>query len=282
MGAKSCNRFSTKALKNALQSCDALILTGGNLIQNETSERSLLYYSAVTALAERAGRPVYMLSSGIGRVRGYWGELCMRRMLSRVSFAGLRTEDDLSECRKLLCGVACNMPDLAFAKNPVRREKCDSFAIIPKPASPELIIAAKRLKSEGLSPVVIPLFAKEDLAVSKYIGGKVGCEVFVSESANEIVERLASCKISLTERLHGAILSVLASTPYQNFSPSEKCERFSSEMRRRAEKLDTPPPVLEKTAFKNSFFTGEKTNYNALTDSCADDLYASFDRLFQR
>ena len=43
MGAKRCNRFSVKDIKRALESSDALILTGGNLIQNETSERSLLY-----------------------------------------------------------------------------------------------------------------------------------------------------------------------------------------------------------------------------------------------
>ena len=263
-------------------SSDALILTGGNLIQNETSERSLLYYSAIIALAERAGKPVYMLSSGVGRVSGYLGERCMRRALSRITFAGLRTEGDLDECRGLLGCRAYNMPDLVFAGKSINREKRDSFAIIPKTASRELITASKRLKSQGLSPVVIPLFTKEDLAVSGYIGGEVGCEVFISQNAAEITERLATCKLTLSERLHGAIFSVMGSTPYQNFSSSEKCLRFTKEMHSRAKKLDTPPPVLKNNDLRKARLSAGETDYNALTASCALDLRLSMDRLFNR
>ena len=281
-GATRCNRFSAKEIKLALMSSDALVLTGGNLIQNETSERSLLYYSAITALAERFGKPVYMLSSGVGSVRGYIGERFMRRSLRRVSFAGLRTDGDIDECRSLLGCTPCNMPDLAFAKECIRRKKSDSFAIIPKTASRELIIASKRLKSTGLTPVVIPLFPKEDLAVSGYIGGEIGCEVFVSQNVAELSERLALCKFCLTERLHGSVFSVLSSTPYKNFSSSEKCMRFTEEMKKRAKKLDTPPPVLQSNRFEEKSFSAEKTDYKALADSCAYDLRISMDKLFNR
>lgn len=282
MGAKRCNRFSAKEIKIALRSSDALILTGGNLIQNETSERSLLYYSAITALAERAEKPVYMLSSGVGRVSGYLGERCMRRALSRVSFAGLRTEGDLNECRGLLGCAAYNMPDLVFAGKSINREKRDSFAIIPKNASRELITASKRLKSAGLAPVVIPLFTKEDLSASGYIGGEVGCEVFISQSAAEITERLATCKLTLSERLHGAIFSVMGSTPYQDFSSSEKCKRFSNEMLLRAGKLNTPPPVLRENDFAKAWLSDDETDFRALTESCTRDLRFSLNRLFNQ
>lgn len=281
-GATKCNRFSAREIKLALRNSDALVLTGGNLIQNETSERSLLYYSAITALAERAGKPVFMFSSGIGRVRGYIGERFMRRSLARVSFAGLRTDGDIDECGRLLSCTPCNMPDLTFAKECISRKKRDSFAIIPKTASRELIIASKRLKSAGLTPVVIPLFTSEDLSASGHIGGEVGCEVFVSHNVPEITERLASCRFSLTERLHGAVFSVMSSTPYKNFSSSEKCLRFTEEMKKRAKKLDTPPPVLENNRFEKKIFYAEDTDYKTLTDSCTRDLRFSMDRLFNR
>ena len=132
LGAQYCNRYSPSELRRAISECDALLLTGGSLIQNETSERSLLYYTAITALAEREGKPIYMLSSGFGEVSGRLGNAFANRALARLSFAGMRTGDDIMAVKDRVRCPIVNMPDLVLLEKLHREKKRDYFAVIPK------------------------------------------------------------------------------------------------------------------------------------------------------
>ena len=82
--------------------------------------------------------------------------------------------------------------------------------------------------------------AKEGLGY----GEALGCEVFFSREPHEVRKRLAEAEITLSERLHGAILSQLSSTPFILRKESLKCRRFTDEVGRVAASLGTRSPSL--------------------------------------
>jgi hypothetical protein len=186
-----------------------------------------------------------MLSSGIGVIKSGVAARLARRALSAVSFAGMRTDGDCVEAESYLGCPVTNMPDLVFAKMGRTNEKRDQIAIIPTGEPSEIISEARRLRAEGLEPVVIPFFINEDSDAAIRIGGTLGCEVFFSQRVDEMIDRLAQCRLSLTARLHGAIFSMLASTHTVIISRSQKCERFASEIKKRARRLDTASPIID-------------------------------------
>jgi len=280
LGARYCNRFSVRAVKDSLSECDALIFSGGNLFQNTTSNRSLLYYTAIAALAQKAGKPIYMISSGLGDIRGKLEQTHVRRIMSGFSFAGLRTELDIREGNSIFSCPTAKMPDLFFSEPPLFERKSDYFAIIPRKRSSALLNEARRLKSMGLRAVVIPFFIDEDAQTASFYGGELGCEVFFSQNPGEIKKRLGTSRLVITERLHGAIFSLLSSTPALLVSNATKCKRFALETEKRAKKLNTPSPIIKKEALASFDSLGSSSDFFALCSSFKKELSDSFDMAF--
>lgn len=68
-GVRAVSRFCFPAVWHALRHARLLISGGGSLLQDATSTKSLLYYTAVIRWAKRAGLPVMVLANGIGPIR---------------------------------------------------------------------------------------------------------------------------------------------------------------------------------------------------------------------
>lgn len=272
LGASDCPRYSPRALLRAIDDCDAVVFSGGNHFERESSRRSLVYYSIAAIAAQARGKPTLMLASGLGSMRGGIDGRIARVALRRFSFAGLRTEGDLQEASDLFRCELFNIPDLAFALPTLRAEKERAFAIIPRRDSAAMLKEARALRALGLTPVVIPLFASEDARAARGFGEALGCEVFVSQNTNEIRERIAKMSICLTERLHGAVFAVTASTPFIMGSDAKKCKRFSAEVEKRARKLNTPSPFIKNTEHFLRYLEGEPCNFSALCQDFSREL----------
>jgi polysaccharide pyruvyl transferase WcaK-like protein len=80
------------AVFRAIRRCDLLIFGGGSLLQNATSNRSLLYYLTLIGTANRLGKPVVLLSQGIGPLNGNWAKRAVVRGLRSVAGVTLRDE----------------------------------------------------------------------------------------------------------------------------------------------------------------------------------------------
>ncbi len=68
-GVATVPRRSLRAVLKALASSRALVLGGGSLLQDSTSFRSLLYYSALIVSARLQGKPVLLWAQGLGPLR---------------------------------------------------------------------------------------------------------------------------------------------------------------------------------------------------------------------
>ena len=94
--------------------------------------------------------------------------------------------------------------------------------------SPEEIrlIAEKR----ELSPICVILYKQKDLASSKALLS-LGMECRIPKDRDELSEIFSLCAFSISERLHGSILSLLSYTPSYLCSDSSKCTALTDEIK---------------------------------------------------
>ena len=240
------DRMNPYDISEAIRRCDVLILAGGNLLQNETSSRSLHYYTAIVRHARNAGKRIYALSSGIGALSGSGAISEVKKCLSSFCALGLRTSADLKTAREMAAyRNSLAMPDLCFlekeekmACNPTR------FAIILS-ESTEFTLGEIALitKARSLIPELISLFPERDKeSISKLSSAGMICRT--PRSASELAAILRPCAFSITERLHGAIFSVISHTPTYIRRNRGKSAHLLAEFEARSKKLNTNPIAL--------------------------------------
>ena len=277
LGGAVCDRLSPYSMHRAMDACDAVIFAGGNHFENESSRRSLLYYSALAGAAQRRGIPTMMIASGLGRMRDGIDRRLALSVLRRFSFAGLRTEGDILEGRSIFSCEVVSAPDLALSLPLIAERKEDSFAIIPRRDSKTMLGEAEKLCHLGLSPVVIPLFMREDAGSVLCYLDALGCEVITPESEDDLRHRLSRMRITLTERLHGAVFSMTSSTPFMLFGRAKKCRRFADEIEKRARKLETPSPFIENTENFPSYLAGGESDFTSICRDLSEELRTALD-----
>ena len=117
-GSRDSRRFGLPCTRRAspigvlreILRCKRLVYGGGTLLQNRTSRRSLIYYSAMIMLARLLGRECVLWGNGIGRVDGRGGKALLRRSLECCWYIGVRDlrsyaiARHLADCKVVLEG----------------------------------------------------------------------------------------------------------------------------------------------------------------------------------
>lgn len=245
--AKLYNRFSLIGVISAVRKSDTLILCGGNLMQNDTSLLSLIYYCTVISYAYQKGRSVYMLGSGFGEIYGAIGAFLVRRALEKVCYVGARTHTDLIELKHFAPSAKAEiMPDLCFLYKLHRSSATRKyFALIgtSKGFFDNIDVAAIEQKL-GLTPIIILLFEAEDAPRAIEFGKTKGIECFLPKTPEELSRHLCSCRFSICERLHGAIFSLLCEAPSFLCDRTLKNRALIDEIGARCKRLDLASPLF--------------------------------------
>ncbi|HOC91480.1 MAG TPA: polysaccharide pyruvyl transferase CsaB [bacterium] len=172
-------------LARALRRADAVVLPGGGLLQDATSARSAVYYCLLIIAAGAMGKPVYMMSQGMGPFRRKWTKAlagwAMRRFARRV---WARDERALGLMREMGLGadVAELGADMTFAAGAGSQEAA---------ADAPMRLAVSLRQSEGVDVLTGALVGclmrlKETAAVA------VDAMAFEAEADAPVVERFVS------------------------------------------------------------------------------------------
>jgi polysaccharide pyruvyl transferase CsaB len=106
---ETAHRYSVRSLRyddyigifSALRGADLFISGGGGLIQDITSQRSLLYYLGLIGLAELLRVPVMVYAQGIGPVNSALGRAAVKKALNRVSLISLRDSESKADLERM-------------------------------------------------------------------------------------------------------------------------------------------------------------------------------------
>jgi polysaccharide pyruvyl transferase WcaK-like protein/glycosyltransferase involved in cell wall biosynthesis len=210
------DRMNPYSVSEAIRRYDVFIMCGGNLLQNETSGASLLYYESVIRFAKRLGKPIYILASGIGEVKGVGGNLLLQRSITSCDRFAMRTGRDKRAVNSIIKEEkALLMPDFCFLLKDGGTGSGikGKFAYIisrDSPLTPTDIIRISSVR--GLEPIVISLFKGDDEKACKiFENANIRC--YYPKDFEGFKKLVSPCRFTICARLHGAIFSILSYTP---------------------------------------------------------------------
>ena len=250
-GTHAVNRFSPLAVIRAMRHAKVLIFGGGNLLQDGSSARSLLYYTWILKTAKRCGCKIMVYANGIGPLHLEKSKRAAAEALSLSDIITLREHDSVRECEAL--GVRCDRIRLTADPAFTLREAdaswvsgiCTRAGISPNKryyavalrdwktdsAQRQAAMAkiCDRLYAEfGLIPVFLPMHEPLDLSVNRAVQMRCTCEtVFLTGlTGSELLGVLRRMEFVTAMRLHTLIYSAAVGTPSIGLAYDGKLRAF--------------------------------------------------------
>ncbi len=244
------NRRNPLSILLSLLHSDALLLGGGSLLQNATSNRSLLYYLTLIRLARIFHRDVFFVGAGIGPLLGERACLRVRNLLNRCRSVGLRDPDSARRLQAL--GVSPDRlresgdPALLSPPPPHTRAAfllqrhrisngCALFAIVlhggrnARSLTPLLLTAIRTLcKRRGLSPVLLLFDPRSDASVTYAAASALSAPILTPSDPDDARAILSVCRALFTMRLHAMILAAALGVPSLGVPADPRDEKIPS------------------------------------------------------
>ena len=243
-GARFGVTCKSRRLPLSVLNCKYLIFGGGTLFQEDTSLRSLCYYSLLLLSAKARGAKIYLWGNGLGRPRSRFGRALTSRCLDRADYIGLRDKNSLALARSLTQSPNIFLEnDLAASTPPCTRERADFllaglFGTYGAP--PPFIIVAprkkgnlasltgvlKRAKARGLRLVFVAMCPKSDLPLTRALCKKTGGRILSGIGYSDLVGIARQSRGVYSMRLHAIIAARAAGVPFRSFSSDDKIKGY--------------------------------------------------------
>ncbi len=231
------SRFDARRIYRAARRADAVIFGTGNLIQDETSLRSLAYYRAVTALCKRANPRLAVFANGIGPLTRRASVRMAHSILACADYISLRDPDSLEQCRILGAGAEPRLgADIVLltehgAERTKEDDRGDYFVVCPRYGQSERDTGALRdlidkYQRRGIGAVYIPMDEREDMALCLELAGGNTGSIMLGEDAAGIARIMSRARFAVGGRLHAAVLSASADTPFVCYDSDGRIASF--------------------------------------------------------
>lgn len=252
-GVDAVNRASFPDVYRAIKNSTLFISGGGSLLQDVTSNRSLIYYLGVIKLAQLLKKPVVIYGQGIGPItkkRNRWlatqilnsvSTITVRDRASKIYLLdmGVKNKDihitadpvlameriDISIGRDILTSSGIDMnsnkPLIGVATRPWQNS--NDFSNILSSALDSLI------NDLGARVVFIPFHREEDVAESRKIAERMKGKVVVLGddcSVEELISVIGNLDLLIGVRLHSLIFAALMDVPLLGISYDPKIDGF--------------------------------------------------------
>ena len=217
---------------------DLFIFGGGSLLQNCTSDRSLLCYLLILFAANAVCKRKIMLANGFGPIRD--GALSQNTYLFLISMAlsrmdlitvrdglSLRALKELIPERKIIKiedpslielskinSRLCRCGEKALKKRYfaffVNARTCAGMGI----SDLALALALEKMQKEMMAECVIAVLnPEEDMEFAKLLARRGKMRIFVPKKCDMLCTFLKKCDFSLSQRYHGALYSLFCALP---------------------------------------------------------------------
>jgi len=234
-GISCVNRRNPISILLAMLRADAFLCGGGSLLQNATSNRSLLYYLHLLKLAKILGTHPMLYSAGIGPLYGERARRRTAKALSKCTYLSLRDPDSLrTACEFGIDRARIHLgadPALLLPCPPETRkdalfkeyglpDQCRPLCIILKGDSfvedtRRTMIAATRMLCAryGFFPIFALLDQHVDADATRRAANIFNAPVIRFSAPEDAVALFSAASLVITMRLHAMILSTVALTP---------------------------------------------------------------------
>ena len=210
------------------------LLGGGNLLQNETSNRSLTYYTAMFRIAAHRGCRCELVSAGIGALKGEWAKKQSRRVLEKADTIRLRTRTDAETAMELTpaCKERILLSHDAVLEHPFLNvlplKLPNAYIVIalkPSKSNEEermLISLFQRLHAGGFRLFYVAMHPKEDASYADHIQKSAMCGEYRECSSEGLAALVGGAAAAIGTRLHLAILALRFGVPFFSYRNDRK------------------------------------------------------------
>jgi len=234
----SIKRTNFLGIISELIKADLFISGGGSLLQDITSNKSLMYYTALIRLAKLCGTKTYVYANGIGPVTKSTNRKAVRNILNKVDMITLRENDSENELKTM--GVTKNLyvtSDPVFSLSPEKSEITSVYlkakGLLENEKYFVLSVRDWKTKEENfeeetvkfinsfsskhnLIPVIIAMQPERDSIISEKICKKINCKyVFINDviKYDRHLKILEDAEFCIAMRLHTLIYAAKTGTP---------------------------------------------------------------------
>lgn len=254
-GVESISRLNVVRIFKAMKRAKLFIYGGGNLIQDNTSSRSLVYYLSTVWLAKKMGLKIMFYANGIGPLENPTNIKMAQRVINEVDVITIREKLSLDELKRLnisrpLIELAAD-PALAIEIKDV--EEVDKllfnegvsgsgpfvgFSVRKLPGRPkhktdeyEKAIASTAdylQKRYGIKPVFIPM-QYNDLSIIKNVINRMETKGYVIKNRYSVAQTIgiiSRMEMVVGMRLHALIFAASLGIPIVGMVYDPKIEGF--------------------------------------------------------
>jgi len=250
-GVDAVHRFNLLSVFLRLRKAKLLITGGGNLIQDETSTQSLLYYLLVIHTARFFGVKNMLYAKGIGPINRRGNVARVRRSINRVDLITLRERSSLD----VLKTIGITKPethvtaDAAFALPPSEGGEAylSEFGIegpffcvalrpwTHNPADLEIQVARfsdHLIETYGYKAVFIQMLPEQDSEISRRVMALMKHDAIFVDSKDDDMSRtiLGLSSFALCMRLHALIFAMEKGVPAIGLEYNSKIRGFMDVM----------------------------------------------------
>lgn len=234
--AYSCSawrRSHPKDILSAISSCSLFLFGGGGLFQDITSFRSLLYYLLLLRLALFLEKKVAIFSVGIGPLKRRLSRVLVGRMLRKVHSVSLRERVSWEWARGWNKEALLTADSAFLLSSPPKVERKKEIGFCLRAGEGLKLESIKEwgweVKRRGFSLSFL-VFNPTDRGISQRLASELGGKVREPSSPGEALHLLSQLRGLIAVRLHSAILSALATTPFIALSYDPKVARIVGEL----------------------------------------------------
>lgn len=218
--ADSVNRYNIFAVRRRIKAAGALIFGGGNLLQDQTSRRSLWYYLYILKTAKRLGAKVIVYANGIGPLE----KKSVKKVLDALAAADyVSIRDAVSHDFCIRHGIAAHLsadPAFLLDTGAAPDTRGGYFVVVPKKTPGEefwSLCALTRWASEkySLRPLVISMYPSEDGSVARSLA-KATDGLIIEEGVTDfgiLYSALSGAEFLIGARLHSLVCATAAGCP---------------------------------------------------------------------
>lgn len=230
-GLRSFLKGINPATKNAFKNCDAVLLGGGGLLQDE-EPKAMVLWGMHAWYARHYKKPLYACAQTIGPLQTFWARWCARKILSWCAGVSVRDQESLKIWPK-----ATLTTDIVFfytkttSVEPAQKDRIvvnlRPWKTLSEKIIKEIAEFCRALFIEERQKILLMPFAEgrtletKDAAILQKLAEAAGnaTEMIKIEDAETI---LAKAKLVISMRLHPLLLSIKNNTPVIALSYTQK------------------------------------------------------------
>ena len=230
------SRFSIGEITNSIRHSIVTIFGGGNLLQDQTSWRSFLYYYEIARHTLNRGKPLLLLSQGFGPLNRHINRKALNKLLNNpLTFGVMR---DLvsykyfaSISKRVISGTDYGPYYLQkMGIIPEKRTTESGLAVIVLKNGTSVDDVLNSLRLNNLTEVcAVGFHNHHDEEKRSELESKARSNGFKVRKPPEDLEGMIrifnNAELIITERLHGAILAISLGVPFV-WKKNTKLDRF--------------------------------------------------------